>query len=276
MQCGGALQPPSSSSSPAPVSLVVVLGNSTVSEEVVLEGEAAVRRTGKFVYRARLRKAVEVYKTLSRYHMATPLSPSAPALVILLAKTYASKEGELGAHQADIREMLCRDPGFLQQEQEQGSFRDFSRLLSQHDRLWAGGSDDIVQTWRSGDNTHDTIHEAVGCRWLLEQKFEHLLGNAAAPLHVVVVTSACHHARTRWIFDGVFEDAAWARVSFDVSDTTATELGQRRLDVEAQIWARQLKSVASHGGFAGFINAEFDPSGSLRARQVTRQGLSTG
>lgn len=77
----------------------------------------------------------------------------------------------------------------------------------------------------------------------------------------MVVTSACHHARTRWIFDGVFEDAAWARVSFDVSDTTATELGQSRFDVEAQIWARQLKSVASHGGFAGFINAEFDPSG---------------
>ena len=105
------------------------------------------------------------------------------------------------------------------------------------------------------------MHEAVGCRWLLEQKFEHLLGNAAAPLHVVVVTSACHHARARWIFDGVFKDAAWARVSFDVSDTTATEIAQGRMDVEAKIWARQLESVASHGGFAGFINAEFDPSG---------------
>ena len=166
MQCGGAPEQPSSSapaassaaaSSSSHISLVVVLGNATVSQEVVLEGETAVKRTGKFVYRARLRKAVEVYKTLSRYHTAAPLPPSAPALAILLAKTYKSKEGELGAHQADIKEMLCRDPGFLQQEQEQGTFREWCRLLTQRDRLWAGGSDDVVQTWRDGDNTHDTV-----------------------------------------------------------------------------------------------------------------------
>ena len=54
-----------------PVSVVVVLGNGTVSEEVVLEGERAVLRKGKFVYLARLAKAVNVYKSLTRCEIAT-------------------------------------------------------------------------------------------------------------------------------------------------------------------------------------------------------------
>jgi len=246
-----------------PVSVVVVLGNGTVSEEVVLEGERAVLRKGKFVYLARLAKAVNVYKSLTRCEIATRRPDSAaPPSTILLAKTYVSNEGELGAHQTDLTQMLRRDPGFLQQEETQTELRAFAELLTQRDRLWAGGSDSVIQTWRNGDNTHDTMTEAAGCRWLLEQKFEHRLLDPAFKVHVVVVTSACHAARTRWIFDCVFEDALWAVVMHDASDTTATEVKENRLNKEVEIWAKQRKLIAEAGGFKAFMNAAFDPSGS--------------
>ena len=128
--------------------------------------------------------------------------------------------------------------------------------------VWAGGSDSVIQTWRNGDNTHDTMTEAVGCRWLLEQKFERQLLDPAFRVHVVVVTSACHAARTRWIFDGVFEDARWAVVIHDASDMTTTEVKEDRLNKETKIWAKQRKLVDAAGGFAGFMNNAFDPSGS--------------
>lgn len=255
MQGGGASLP-----IPFPVpaaTVIVVLGNATDSEELVLEGGAAVPRVGKFIYRARLGKAVEVYKTLTRYHMAMPAAPT----TILLAKTYKSKEGELGGHQADLVELIRRDPGVLQHEEVQAQFQSFNEFIMHRDRLWAGGSDGIIQTWRKGDNTHDTMLEAVGCRWLLEQKFEDRLHDPAARIHVVVVTSACHDARTRWIFDGVFKDAVWASISYDPSATTTTELRDSRLEKEAAIWARQQKLIAHDKGFAGFINAQFDPTG---------------
>jgi hypothetical protein len=166
--------------------------------------------------------------------------------------------------------MLCRDPGFLLEERFQGEFKEYTRLLLNRERLWAGGSDGVVQTWRLGDNTHDTMMEAVGCRWLLEQKFEHRLDDSAFRIHVVVVTSACHHARTRWIFDGVFKDALWSLVTYDVSDTTATEIRQNRLREESRLLARQMDVVARHGGFVEHINAEFDPSGAKHRGRAYR------
>ncbi len=237
--------------------VIVVLGNGTVSEEAVLEGGAAVPRVGRFIYRARLGKAVELYKTLTRYQMAMP----APKATILLAKTYQSKEGEWGGHQSDLVELICRDPGVLQQEEVQAQFQALNTFLMHRSRLWAGGSDGIIQTWRTADNTHDTMLEAVGCRWLMEQKFEDRLHDPAFRIHVVVVTSACHDARTRWIFDGVFKDAIWTSITYDPSATTTTELRENRLAREAAVWAKQQKEIALAGGFAGFINAQFDPSG---------------
>jgi hypothetical protein len=130
----------------------------------------------------------------------------------------------------------------------------FVDRMSDKSRLWA---DKQSLIYRLSKYTFDTITEAVGCRCLLELRFSpQVERDPSFCLNLIVVTSACHEERTRWIFSDAFCDVDWISLSFDSSETTSSEVQANRVEIEAQILVRQRRRIGTgaHGGIANFIN----------------------
>lgn len=130
----------------------------------------------------------------------------------------------------------------------------FLDRMSDRSRLWA---DKQSLIYRLSKHTFDTITEAVGCRCLLELRFStEVERDPSFSLNVVVVTSACHEERTRWIFSDVFCDVNWITLSFESSPTTELEYLGNRPEIEEQTLARQRRRIETCGNIANFINEQ--------------------
>jgi hypothetical protein len=129
----------------------------------------------------------------------------------------------------------------------------FRDRMQNPNQLWA---DEQSKIYRIGKNTHDTFTEAAGCRCLLEKRYSAVLeSDPDFRLHLVVVTSAYHEERARWIFNNVFADAAWISISFDSSATTRIE-AETRVAGEPALFERQQKAIEPYGNAVAFLNAK--------------------
>jgi hypothetical protein len=107
----------------------------------------------------------------------------------------------------------------------------------------------ISNFYSSHKYTHDTILEAVGTRYVIENTF---FNN----LHIIltVVTSECHQERTEWIFNEIFKDMKNIKLIFNSSRTTFIEITENRYIVESQILYRQQFNVSKCENMINYIN----------------------
>jgi len=172
------------------------------------------------IYHARATHALQVHQTLGSFQLALDENHS----TILLAKFY-----------------------------QQIPKAYFEGWMVNPSQLW---SDEQSKIYRiSKDNTFDTITEAAGCRCLVEQKYLAMLErDSDFRIHIVVVTSACHEERTRWIFSEVFNDAAWISISYDSSRSTVAEAD--RDEKEKALLLKQKELVGPFGNIPKFLNSK--------------------
>lgn len=112
--------------------------------------------------------------------------------------------------------------------------------------------DSISDYYRNNISTHDTINEALGTRFILEDKYVNL--DTPFVVHLTIVTSQCHENRSKWIFESIFKDLQWVKLYFNSSITTFIERNLNRDDVEKAVLQNQYKIITNEGGFYNFIN----------------------
>jgi hypothetical protein len=118
-------------------------------------------------------------------------------------------------------------------------------------------NNEISDYYCSHKYTGDTITEAVGTRFVLENMYYNFhLNDSSFKVILTVVTSKCHEPRTVWIFKEVFRDIEdWIELRFDSSVTTFVEINENRYIKESEILNAQYHNVINiNGGMVNFIN----------------------
>jgi hypothetical protein len=120
-------------------------------------------------------------------------------------------------------------------------------------------NNEISNYYSSHIYTRDTITEAIGTRFVLENMYyNYHLNDSLYKVKLTVVTSKCHEPRTQWIFKEVFNDIQdWIELNFDSSVTTCAEISDNRYIKESQILNGQYNNINSNGGMVEFINKNF-------------------
>lgn len=120
-------------------------------------------------------------------------------------------------------------------------------------------NNEISDYYCSHKYTGDTITEAVGTRFVLENMYyNYRISDPNFKVKLTVVTSNCHEPRTVWIFKQVFRDIEdWVELNFDSSVTTFVEINDNRYIREKEILNGQHNNITKYGGMVEFINRYF-------------------
>ena len=101
-------------------------------------------------------------------------------------------------------------------------------------------------------HSFDTVHEALGVRFFVQEQLARpAAAESLVQIQITVITTECHAARSKWIFEHVFEDLqAHATVAIQHVETTQLELqrnekGRNRLDIEPSTLQRLQKNVGN-------------------------------